>query len=174
MTLLLLASFNLNFANLQCFQKFTRRWRGLPHSPSTVGAWSECQGALRVLLTFCKMPRWVFNSCSFWRYCNLGLQEEVSVGRNRKSNAKVCDGPNVSRNHLKLIRLVILSFLGVYVQGAFFNCSHPKISKCQPVSKLRPKKLEYQNCSHPKKNKERKKLKYPNCSHPKKTKREKS
>ena len=60
------------------------------------------------------------------------------------------------------------------VQGAFFNCSHPKISKCQPVSKLRPKKLEYQNCSHPKKNKERKKLKYPNCSHPKKTKKEKS
>ena len=41
-------------------------------------------------------------------------------------------------------------------------------------SKLRPKKLEYQNCSHPKKNKERKKLKYPNCSHPKKTKKEKS
>ena len=25
-----------------------------------------------------------------------------------------------------------------YVQGAFFNCSHPKISKCQPVSKLTP------------------------------------
>ena len=95
----------------------SRRWRGLPHSPSTVGAWSECQGALRVLLTFCKMPRWVFNSCAFWRYCNLGLQEEVSVGRNRKSNAKVCDGPNVSRNHLKLIRLVILSFLGVYVKS---------------------------------------------------------
>ena len=23
--------------------------------------------------------------------------------------------------------------------GWFFNCSHPKISKCQPVSKLRPK-----------------------------------
>ena len=46
----------------------------------------------------------------------------------------------------------------------FFNCSHPKISKCQPVSKLGPKK--YQNCSHPKKNKERKKLEYPNCSHP--------
>ena len=116
-TLLLLASFNLNFANLQCFQKFTRRWRGLPHSPSTVGAWSECQGALRVLLTFCKMLRLVFNSCTFWRYCNLGLQEEVSVGRNRKSNAKVCDGPNVSRNHLKLIRLVILSFLGVYLKS---------------------------------------------------------
>merc|ERR1712001_224067 len=59
------------------------------------------------------------------------------------------------------------------IQGAFFNCSHPKISKCQPVSKLRPKKLEYQNCSHPKKNKERKKLKYPNCSHPKKKKKKK-
>ena len=59
-----------------------------------------------------------------------------------------------------------------HIQGAFFNCSHPKISKCQPVSKLTPQKLEYQNCSHPKKNKERKKLKYPNCSHPKK-KREK-
>ena len=56
--------------------------------------------------------------------------------------------------------------LQVDIQGAFFNCSHPKISKCQPVSKLRPKKLEYQNCSHPKKNKERKKLEYPNCSHP--------
>ena len=64
--------------------------------------------------------------------------------------------------------------LQVDIQGAFFNCSHPKISKCQPVSKLTPQKLEYQNCSHPKKNKERKKLKYPNCSHPKKTKREKS
>ena len=35
------------------------------------------------------------------------------------------------------------------IQGAFFNCSHPKISKRQPVSKLRPKKLEYPNCSHP-------------------------
>ena len=32
------------------------------------------------------------------------LQEEVSLGRNRKNNVKVCDGPNVSRNHLKLIR----------------------------------------------------------------------
>ena len=44
----------------------------------------------------------------------------------------------------------------IYVQGAFFNCSHPKISKRQPVSKLRPKKLEYQNCSHPKKTKKEK------------------
>ena len=25
-----------------------------------------------------------------------------------------------------------------HLQGGFFNCSHPKISKCQPVSKLRP------------------------------------
>ena len=24
------------------------------------------------------------------------------------------------------------------IQGGLFNCSHPKISKCQPVSKLRP------------------------------------
>ena len=24
------------------------------------------------------------------------------------------------------------------IQGGFFNCSHPKISKCQPISKLRP------------------------------------
>ena len=34
----------------------------------------------------------------------VGSQEEISVGRNRKSNVKVCDGPNVSRNHLKLVR----------------------------------------------------------------------
>ena len=33
-----------------------------------------------------------------------GSQEEISLGRNRKSNIKVCDGPNVSRNHLKLVR----------------------------------------------------------------------
>ena len=46
-----------------------------------------------------------------------------------------------------------------YIQGAFFNCSHPKVSKCQPVSKLRPKKLEYQNCSHPKKKQRKKKVK---------------
>ena len=45
------------------------------------------------------------------------------------------------------------------LQGAFFNCSHPKVSKCQPVSKLRPKKLEYQNCSHPKKKQRKKKVK---------------
>ena len=25
-----------------------------------------------------------------------------------------------------------------FIQGGLFNCSHPKISKCQPVSKLRP------------------------------------
>ena len=49
--------------------------------------------------------------------------------------------------------------------GWFFNCSHPKISKCQPVSKVRPK-FKYWNCSHLEKNKERKKLKYLNCSHP--------
>ena len=42
--------------------------------------------------------------------------------------------------------------------GCFFNCSHPKISKCQPVSKLRSKKLEYQNCSHPKKKLRKKKV----------------
>ena len=35
------------------------------------------------------------------------LQEEVSLGRNRKNNVKVCDGPNVSRNHLKLIRWLL-------------------------------------------------------------------
>ena len=45
------------------------------------------------------------------------------------------------------------------IQGAFFNCSHPKISKCQPVSKLTSQKLEYQNCSHPKKKQRKKKVK---------------
>ena len=30
----------------------------------------------------------------------------------------------------------------VYIQGAFFNCSHPKISKYK-------KKTKYPNCSHP-------------------------
>ena len=40
-----------------------------------------------------------------------GLQEEISVGRNRKSNVKVCDGPNVSRNHLKLVRWVITTLI---------------------------------------------------------------
>ena len=47
-----------------------------------------------------------------------------------------------------------------YIQGAFFNCSHPKISKYK-------KKTKYPNCSHPKISKYKKKTKYPNCSHPK-------
>ena len=51
------------------------------------------------------------------------------------------------------------------IQGGFFNCSHPKISKCQLVSKVRPKMFKNWNCSHLENNKERKKLKYLNSSH---------
>ena len=57
-----------------------------------------------------------------WTPCMLGrltlnhneLQEEVSLGRNRKNNVKVCDGPNVSRNHLKLIRWLLLIYICYY------------------------------------------------------------
>ena len=69
-----------------------------------------------------------------------------------KFSVKVGMGYTVGTNVITALKVV---------QGAFFNCSHPKISKCQPVSKLRPKKLEYQNCSHPKKKQRKKKVKVP-------------
>ena len=37
-------------------------------------------------------------------YLRYSLQDVITVGRNRKANVKVCDGPNVSRSHLKFIR----------------------------------------------------------------------
>ena len=58
------------------------------------------------------------------------------------------------------------AFWSLVIQGGFFNCSRLKISRCQLVSKVKPKKFKYLNCSYLEKNKERKKLKYPNCSHP--------
>ena len=40
----------------------------------------------------------------------------------------------LANTELEMVRIKQPSSI---VQGAFFNCSHPKISKCQPVSKLR-------------------------------------
>ena len=60
----------------------------------------------------------------------------------------------------KLDCVIVKNVHRIFLQGAFFNCSHPKISKYK-------KKTKYPNCSHPKISKYRKKTKYPNCSHPK-------
>jgi len=60
----------------------------------------------------------------------------------------------------KLDCVIVTNVHRIFLQGAFFNCSHPKISKYK-------KKTKYPNCSHPKISKYKKKTKYPNCSHPK-------
>ena len=81
--------------------------------------------------------------------------EEVEEGRAK-------DRRQHKSNENPMLLQIVQATCHYNIQGAFFNFSHPKISKCQPVSKVRP---ILRTVPTLKKNKERKKFKYSNCSH---------